>query len=144
VEDDFHPTERDLWGVIDWLEMIVRHSRPFKDLLSHARAVDSSKIEIPDELLKAWLHLIMSLINMTRGSSLWEHQMEICSSLMDKGMKMVVQGLGQNSLLAKSVLMPFEVASLVNFQLLQGVRESLPDISETYFEYLKKLVSFVF
>jgi hypothetical protein len=121
--------------------VIVRRTQPFKDLLSQAQTADPSKIKIPDELLIAWLHLIMSLINMSRGSSLWDDQINICSSLMNEGMKKVVQDLNQKSLLEKSVFMPFEVASLVNFRLLKDVT---PDISMTYFARLKQLVSFLF
>lgn len=125
------------------LDVIVRRTQPFKDLLSQAQAADRSEIKIPDELPKAWLHVIMSLINYTRDSSLWEDQMNTCASLIEQGMKKVVQSLNRKSLLERSVFMPFEVTSLINFQLLQDLTGTQSgDISETYSVSLKRLVSY--
>lgn len=109
--------------------------------MSQAQAGDRLEIKIPDELLKAWLHIIMSLINYTRAN-LWEDQMNTCAALVEEGMKKVVQSLNRTSLLEKSVFMPSEVASLINFQLLQDLTgNQSSDICETYSVYLRGLVS---
>lgn len=85
----------------------------------------------------------MSLINYTRDSSFWDDQMNTCAGLIEEGMKKVVQNLNRKSLQEKSVFMPFEVTSLINFQLLQDLTGTQSDdISETYSVYLKGLVSY--
>ena len=69
--------------------------------------------------------------------------MNTCSRLIEEGMKQVVQHLNRRSLHEKSVFMPLEVTSLINFQLLQDFTGTQSDdISETYSIYLKGLVSF--
>jgi hypothetical protein len=118
----------------------VRHVQPFKELFAQATPSDQYGIDIPEELLKAWLHFIMSLVYCTKDLALWDEQINKASSLIDKGMKKIVQNLNQKSLLDKSVFMPFEVALLVNFQLLQDITVAHPDITESYREYLSYLV----
>lgn len=120
---------------------MVRRTQPFRDLLSQAQAGNGLEINIPDELLKAWLHVIMSLIHFTR-SKLWEQQMNTCAGLIEEGMKKAVQSFNRQSLLEKSVLMPSEVVFLTSFQLLQDVTGNQSnDICETYSVYLRGLVS---
>lgn len=92
-------------------------------------------------MLKAWLHVIMSLINFMTSNP-WEDQMNTCAALIEEGMKKTVQSLNRQSLLEKSVLMPSEVAFLINFQLLQDLTgNQSDDICETYSVYLRGLVS---
>lgn len=120
---------------------MVRDIQPFKDLMSQAEPADRAHIDVSVELPKAWLHLIMSLALTTGDSALWVESMNKASNLIDKGMKKMMHGLTQKSLLEKSVLMPLEVASLINFQLLQDITGAHPDIVATYSEYVKELVS---
>jgi len=126
--------------ILEWLESTARRAQPFKELLSQASPADRSNIEIPDELLKAWLHLVMSLVHCTDQPTRWEEQMQKASDLIDAGMKKVVQGLSNYSLSENSVLMPLEIASLVNLRALQDMTGARPDIGETYSGYLKMLV----
>ena len=58
------------------------------------------------------------------------------------GARKVFQSLMQKSLLGYLVLRPFELASLMNFQLLGDITQLSLDTSDTYFEYLSSLVSF--
>ena len=48
--------------ILDWLEMIVYDTQPLIELFAQATPTGQYHVEIPEELLKAWLHLIMSLI----------------------------------------------------------------------------------
>ena len=123
---------------------MVQYIEPFKERFAEILPADQSSVEIPEEMLKAWLHLIMSLICITKDSILFETHITIACRLVDEGMKKVIQRLLQNSLLDKSVFMPFEVALLVNFQLLRDITGPHPDITDSYREYLNSLVrSFV-
>lgn len=125
-----------------WLEMITRRTERFGEFCSQAPSVDRVKLRLPEELPKAWLHLLMSLIVCTNDRMLFEDQMTTCYELLEEGMCKVVRGLTSKSLLEYTVFIPFEVASLVNFQILQDITRNAPDISETYWQYLRRLVSF--
>jgi len=125
-----------------WLEMITRRTERFGELCSQAPPVDRVQFRLPEELPNAWLHLLMSLIVCTNDHMLFEDQMTTCYELLEEGMRKVVRSLTSKSLLEYTVFIPFEVASLVNFQILQDITRNAPDISETYWQYLRRLVSF--
>jgi hypothetical protein len=118
----------------------MRHVQPFQELFAQATPSDQYSVGIPEELLKAWLHFVMSLVYCAEDSTIWLEQINKASSLIDKGMKIIVQNLNQKSVLDKSVLMPFEVALLVNLQLLQDITVAHPDITDSYKVYLSYLV----
>ncbi len=75
-----------------------------------------------------------------RYTQLYEEQSIICSQVLEEGMRKVVLGLEHKSLLEYAVFKPWEVASLINFELLGDITPQL-DTSDTYFEYLTSLVS---
>lgn len=147
VDEDFsmlqwqRSRDASLDSVHAWVGMIARQIQPFVDLLSTAKPSDLSNLELPAELPKAWLHLIMSLVVCTDDLASFEWQITTCSDLLDKGMRQVVRNVDRKSLLEGLVVAPTELALLISIQLLQDVTKVLPDISESYWEYLKGLVS---
>jgi hypothetical protein len=56
-------------------------------------------------------------------------------------MRKVIRSLTNKNLLEYAVFKPFEVASLINLQVLQDVARTGLDISDTYSQYLRRLVS---
>ena len=70
----------------------------------------------------------------------FQDQTTICSQLLNEGMREVVEGIGQKSLLEYAVFKPWEVASLINFVLFSDVTGQSRDTSEIYVEYLNLLV----
>ncbi len=64
-----------------------------------------------------------------------------CNELLDGGIRKIVQGLSQRSLLEYLVPAPTEMALILNFQFLQDVTRASPDISESYWQYLKGVLS---
>ena len=130
-----------LTDVLDSLEMIARRIQPFRELLSTAKHGDLFKLEVPAEMPRAWLHLVMYLVMCTEEglrSPSWHAAM--CDELLAEGMRKIVRSLSHHSLLDNLVLAPAELALLINFQLLQDVTKIFPDISESYGEYLRALV----
>jgi hypothetical protein len=125
-----------------WLETITRRTERFRELCSQAPSADRLKLRLPEELPKAWLHLLMSLVVCTKDRMQFEDQMTTCYELLEEGMRKIVRSLTSKSLLEYAVFVPFEVASLINFQLLQDITRTSPDIIETYWQYLRRLVSF--
>jgi hypothetical protein len=140
---DYYPdkTDRDCIELVDWLKLINRSITPFRDLISEVPTLDRSSIRIPEELPRAWLHLLLSLAFLAKDMQVFDEQMVICNDLIALGMKKVIQKMSDVRLSKYTVFPPSEFASLVTFQLLQDVKGSTLDISEVYLEYLKSLVS---
>lgn len=124
-----------------WLNLATRRIQPFVELLSQAPAADRSNIELPEELPKAWLHLLMSLVCFVQDTTLFTNQMNVCIVLLAEGMRKVVQRANPKGLSEYYVFTPFQLTSLINFQLLQDITRVSPDINTTYWEYLQSLVS---
>jgi len=122
--------------------MINRNITPFRDLMSQVPASDRGNIQIPEELERAWLHLLLSFAFLVwEDMQVFDDQMVICNDLLELGMKNVIRNMSDVRLSDYAVFPPSEFASLITFQLLHDVKDSALDISETYLEYLKLLVS---
>jgi hypothetical protein len=85
----------------------------------------------------------MSLVFSSKETHLtvFEEQSFICGELLNKGMAKVARNLTQKSLLEYLVFKPWELVSLINFALLGDITSPHPDITDTYVEYLRSLVS---
>lgn len=122
---------------------MVRQIQPLKDMLSQASLADRMKINIPGELVKAWLHVVMILVFAAQESDAWRGHYRKARRLLEEGSRMLLQGFVKRSLLEDSVVMPQDIASLVSLKLLHGVSNGSAkrEIAQTYLEYLSKLVS---
>lgn len=115
----------------------------FEGLLSHARADDREKVKIPDELVQAWLHILMGLVHSTQGRHLWRAHTDIAENLIKTGMRLLIDDLAsrlESSLLDRATLLPMDIVSLACLTLLKDMTCSSRDISDTYLDYLKSLV----
>ncbi|KAF4628859.1 hypothetical protein G7Y89_g9299 [Cudoniella acicularis] len=132
---------RNMSEILSWLAFIMRSSQMFKDILSQANATEYSAIELPEELSKAWLYALMTLIWSTNEQRMadFEEQSAVCIQLLNEGMRKVIENLIQKSLLKYVVFKPWELASLINFRLLGDITSQSLDTSDTYFEYLSSL-----
>ena len=81
------------------LEAIAEPMQFFKEYFSQAELADRSLIELPQELLKAWLHLIMSLVFWTAHWDRMEEHMATYFVLLNEGMNIVGRSLNRKSLL---------------------------------------------
>jgi hypothetical protein len=113
----------------------------FNNILSHAEDADRSGIEVPDELARGWLHLLMGVIYSCQGEPAASQHFTMLESLMRSCMRRVMNARLQQSLLDKSVVLPLELASLSCLNVLRDVTGKYWDISDTYSESLKALVS---
>lgn len=113
----------------------------FRNLFAQSSSSERLNIQTPRELPTAWIHLLLSLIFTTEDMQLFDEQMMICNELLEQGMKKVVGELSAKPLSEYIVFAPFDLALLMSFQLSQGPNGSSLDISESYLEYLKSLVS---
>ncbi|CZR67669.1 uncharacterized protein PAC_17568 [Phialocephala subalpina] len=134
---------RDAREISFWLTETSRRLQLFKDIFSHANSAERASIQIPEEFPRAWLHILMSLVFCSNEKYMakFEEQSRICTDILDDGMRKVVQNLMQKSLLEYSVFKPWELISLINFQLLGDIKGQSLDTSDTYFEYLSSVES---
>lgn len=134
--------DRDAFEVLDWLNVINKSTVPFKDYLSHVPLTNRSDVQLPNELTTAWLHLVLALTFCVEDMRLFDSQMTTCNELIDQGIqKVIFEHISKVELSNYAVFLPFEFASLVAFQLSRDQNGSITDISDTYLEYLKTLVS---
>ena len=133
--------DREASEILDWLTQINNSTVPFKDYISHVPVADRPDIQIPEELTRAWLHLILALTASNEDMRLFDTQMTTCHELIDQGIKKVVSNTSKVDMSDYAVFPPFEFASLIAFQLSRDENGSAMDISDAYLEYLKTIVS---
>ncbi|KAI5927644.1 hypothetical protein F4810DRAFT_648688 [Camillea tinctor] len=117
----------------------TRIIQSFQAIVSQAPPEIRNKIEVPDGLIRAWLHLIMALIQAPSNREVWIENMNVSEALIRKGMNEIMDDIPTSSLLEYSVVQPMELVALLSFKLLHDSTGKLPSINETYSEYLKGL-----
>ncbi len=113
----------------------------FNEIFAHAQIRDRLRITVPDELIQAWIHLLMGLIYLPKDQFKSERLIDYAKSLLGKGINAIIMSLSEKSLLENSVVLPLEIVSLMSLKLLQDITQSHPDISKTYYSYLDAVVS---
>ena len=113
--------------ILYWLEKAARRIEPFRELFLTAGASDISNLELPAELPKAWLHLLMSLVYCTEEELTdFDRHVRRFNELLDEGMRKIVRGVSKGSLLENLVVAPTELAFLISFQLGQDLTKTFP------------------
>ncbi|KAH6608778.1 mg2+ transporter [Trichoderma cornu-damae] len=120
------------------LWQLTRDIQPFQNIMSLAEKEDRAAIELPRELVTAWLHIVFSLIYSSHRPD-WFGHMTKARSLMREGMQKIIQGISNHNLLDKAVMLPTEVMSLITLNLLQDDVGKYDDICDTYSLYLNFL-----
>lgn len=125
-----------------FLASTAQRIQPYKDLLSQATFQDQSGIEIPDELVQGWLHLVMTLVFASLGSESWQAQSRKATKLLEAGSNLLMDRLSKGELQDHSVVMPQEIVSILSQKLLLGISstEVEKDIASVYTQYLLRVV----
>lgn len=58
----------------------------FQDILSHAPASLRTKVDVPDSLVRAWLHLVIALIQASQNDEAWNENINVAEALIRRGM----------------------------------------------------------
>ncbi|KAF7959341.1 hypothetical protein EAE96_000961 [Botrytis aclada] len=132
---------RDVKQIIDWMALIGKRIEVFKELLSEVPIVDRCEIGISEKLPRAWLHVLMALAFTKDMASAWYTHMNLCLDIMNEGMKETLQALSKYQLSDYVVFAPFDLVSLITFQLSQDLTGSCPNICTTYVDYMLSLES---
>ncbi|GKT54745.1 Mg2+ transporter [Colletotrichum tofieldiae] len=111
----------------------------FKSILSCAEPTDRLEIDVPLDLIRAWLHLVMGLIYASHETHMWEDHLDVADSLVKSGMKHIMERLSNLNLLERSSVLPLEVVSLISYGLLANTPGKYVGITDTYSEYLRAL-----
>ena len=120
----------------------ARRYQHIQNLMSQVQPDSRARVDIPDGLIKAWIHTLMGLIYATQDSQVWEEHLEEAARLVSHGLDEMTNSLtGHGGLLKQTVILPLEIVSRVSIKLLQDVTYGAPSISGTYSEYLEALVS---
>ncbi|KAM0262336.1 hypothetical protein ACHAQJ_001805 [Trichoderma viride] len=120
------------------LWQLTRDIQSFQSIMSFASKEDRAAIELPRELVTAWLHIVFGLIYSSHTPD-WFSHMTRAKSLMRDGMQKMMQGISNQNLLDKAVMLPTEVMSLVTLNLLQDDVGKYDNICDTYSLYLNSL-----
>lgn len=110
-----------------------------QDLLWTITLNEKSTIDPPRELTLAWIHLLICLTSSLDEESFYNNGMKFLR-LAETSIESLIRRLRSKSLVKYTVLMPFEIFSLVSLRLLHDVTGPHLDITETYREYIRTLV----
>ncbi|KAF3055618.1 hypothetical protein GL218_06953 [Daldinia childiae] len=137
IHNNLHPLRSTLRG-------LTRVIKSFQDILSHAPASLRTKVEVPDGLVRAWLHLVIALIQASQNDEAWNENINVAEALIRRGMDDItvvveVDELPTEDLLSSSVIQPMELVTLISLKLLQDSTGTYSSINDTYSNYLKGL-----
>lgn len=110
----------------------------FQDIMAFSGKEDRAAMTLPHELVTAWLHIVFGLIYSTYAPDWYSHMMK-ARQLMRDGMQKMIQGVSNENLLDKAVMLPTEILSLITLNLLRDDVGKYDDICDTYSLYLNLL-----
>ncbi|KAI1142915.1 hypothetical protein F5Y05DRAFT_408368 [Hypoxylon sp. FL0543] len=131
--------EPNLYPLRATLRGFTRVIQSFQDILSHAPASLRTKVEVPDDLVRAWLHLVVALVQASLNEEAWNENIAVAEALMRRGMDEIMDELPTDDLLSRSVVQPMDLVALVSLKLLQDSTGTYSSINGTYSDYLKGL-----
>lgn len=134
--------DREVASIIEFLGSVVKQCQPFKELFSQAHSTDRLNLQLPEEFAKAWLYILICMAAATKDIMVFDTEINQVYDLIAKGMRKVVEENSKKSLLETMVFTPFELATLINFQLVEGSNNAFSeDPVEPYWNYLRSLES---
>ncbi|CAI4214455.1 unnamed protein product [Parascedosporium putredinis] len=113
----------------------------FKNLFVNATRKDLARVTVPEDMVLAWIHLLMGIIYLPNDPFRAEHFFSIAEGLIEDGLGKMTMALSDTALSDKSVILPMEVFSLVALGLIRNNNPSLASVSVTYSQYLSFLDS---
>jgi hypothetical protein len=124
----------------DALRELTQEIQSFTNIISHAQPVERASITVPIQLIRAWIYLLLGLAKATKKMVTRNTHFYNAMDLLKEGMAEVMQALPSDDLLAREVVLPMEVVSLLSLKLLQDTTGTFPNLDTTYSEYLNALV----
>lgn len=110
---------------------------------TQGKAPQPWRVNVPDILGDAWLHLVMCLVLSLDSRPIYGYpyeEFEACKSVAVKGKKEILRRLAPGHLYEWEAVLTSGVTSLVVKNLVSNGVPGEPDIPSTYLEYLDQLV----
>ncbi|KAJ4855539.1 corA-like mg2+ transporter protein domain-containing protein [Trichoderma breve] len=136
-EDDVHMYSTPVSTLKSTLWELAQDIQSFQNLMSFAGKEDRAAMELPHELVTAWLHIVFGLTYAYEVG--WYNHMTKAKSLLKEGMQKMVESISAQNLLDRAVMQPTEVMSLIALNLLHDDVGKYDDICDTYSLYLNSL-----
>ncbi|KAH8905061.1 hypothetical protein BR93DRAFT_945996 [Coniochaeta sp. PMI_546] len=121
------------------LRELTQELQSFTNIISHAQPLERASLTVPIQLNRAWIYLILALAKATRKSMVRNAHFDNAKDLIKEGMAEVMQALPSEDLLAREVVLPLEIVSLLSLKLLQDTTGTYPNLDTIYSEYLNAL-----
>ncbi|KAL7957117.1 hypothetical protein V8C34DRAFT_286828 [Trichoderma compactum] len=137
-DDDVGVISSPVSEIRNTLWQLTQDIESFQNLMSFAGKEDRAAMELPHEVVTAWLHIVFGLIYGTYALD-WYSHMTKAKSLLKEGMQKMVESISGQNLLDKAVMQPTEVMSLIALNLLHDDVGKYDDICDTYSLYLNSL-----
>ncbi|KAI3336240.1 hypothetical protein F4824DRAFT_462651 [Ustulina deusta] len=121
------------------LRGITRQILLFQQVMSHAPNPKKTDIEIPAQLLQAYIYFVLAIVQASVDTDRHRSHMQQVSSLLQAGMRAMLKSFSPVSLLTYSSVLPTEVLSLISLGLLNDMTGPYRDINSVYSEWIKIL-----
>ncbi|KAI1174860.1 hypothetical protein F4777DRAFT_368813 [Nemania sp. FL0916] len=121
------------------LRTFARQIMLFQEVMSHAPDSNKTGVEIPAQLLQAYIYFVLALVQASVDSILHASHMRTASSLLQEGMRTMLKSFSPASLLTYSSILPTEIISLISLRLLNDVTGPYLSISDVYSKWIKDL-----
>ncbi|KAI0022440.1 hypothetical protein F4780DRAFT_777811 [Xylariomycetidae sp. FL0641] len=119
---------------------VLQRIQSFQSIMSNAPTTARTRVAVPDSLVRAWLHLILALVQSTSNKETSdENHIYVADALIKKGLGEIMDNLPTGDLLRHFVVQPMDIVALLSEKLIRDSTGQYPNISDTYSEYLKKL-----
>ncbi len=119
---------------------LARQILLFQQIVSHAGDSDKATFEIPAQLLKAWIYLIVATVQGSVNTDLHRSHLSKATSLLQTGMRLILKSFSPSPLLLRSSVLPTELLSLMSLNLLKNWTGTHPSIDTVYLQRLTLLV----
>ena len=119
-----------------FLRRLAQDVQSFQRIMKYASTEQRSKLELPQELITAWLHILSTLL----GPASWFGHMDRAQTLVTAGLDKIIKGTGSVGLMDSVAMMPMELCALSAMSILRDWTGNSDDINETYSQYLNLLV----
>jgi hypothetical protein len=122
------------------LRSISQDVLAFEEIFSTANVQEQGRIDVPQQLVTAWLHVLSGLLCAVARTEGWRIHLAKAGILISQSLSDIVQDMPSGQLLEKASMLPMEVLSLLTMELLKDKVGKSDDIGDTYSQYLSSIV----
>lgn len=115
----------------------------FRATLKSATVTELAEVECPEQVAKAWMHLIMAILLLNdQDISGFERQAGLCLQLLSDGKSQIGEAFTERTSSERQVLLPTHLVWLMNLQLFHDDSTNNKNIRLVYWQYLEQLVCY--